>query len=57
MLFSCRSDFEIITESRVISAQYTASVTIISQRLSVAMREIKEFNNQILNMSQKLAKK
>lgn len=51
MQFFHRTNFEVVVESRILSARYATFVTIMSRKLLLRMREVDEFNNQITNMS------
>ena len=55
--FSSKADSEIIAESRMLSNQYAASVTIMSRRLMARVSEIDHLNMQISELRQKLANK
>lgn len=55
--FSRKADSEIISESRILSAKYVASITVMSQRLLAGISEIEGLSNQISTMSQIIAEK
>lgn len=55
--FSTRSDAEVVAGSRMLGAQYAASVTTLSRRLLQRVKEVDELKIQISNLQQMLADK